>query len=35
MVGTLDYGYLSTITGILNITEIVRLILFSRKKRKE
>ena len=28
MVGTLDYGYLSISTGILNIAEIVCLILY-------
>ena len=26
MAGTLDYGYLSTLTGLLNISEIVRWI---------
>jgi hypothetical protein len=33
MGGTLDYGYLSTPTGILNIAEIVCLIFFYIKER--
>ena len=35
MAGTLDYGYLATPTGMLNIAEIVRSILNERKTQTD